>query len=225
MTQIASNHSIFVYGASGHGKVVADILLARGIGVAGFVDDNAQLGSIDVLGLPVLGNGNWLTEQAKSRSIGVALGIGDNYARQTVAKRCIASHIQLLAAVHPFAVVAPSARVSPGVVIMAASVINPDAQIGTGAIVNTGAIVEHDCRVGDFAHLSPNAAMGGCAQLGSLSWLGIGATIIHGVTVGAGTIIGAGAVVVHDVPDEVVATGVPARVRRHFCNKKDAIER
>ena len=220
MTQILSNHTIFVYGASGHGKVDADILLTRGIRVAGFVDDKAQPGSIDVLGLAVLGNSNWLAEQAKSRSIGVALGIGDNYARQTVAKRCIACQVQLLAAVHPFTSVAASARIEPGVVVMAGSVINPNAKIGTGAIVNTGAIVEHDCHVGDFAHLSPNAAMGGCAQLGSLSWLGIGATIIHGVSVGSRTIVGAGAVVVRDLPDEVVAMGVPARIRRPLSGRE-----
>lgn len=224
MTQIPRNCRIFVYGASGHGKVVADILLARGIAVAGFIDDNAQPDSNEILGLKVLGDGNWLVEQAKLGSVSVALGIGDNFARQKVAKRCIACHIQLLTAVHPFTVVAASARVSPGVAIMAASVINPDAQIGTGVIVNTGAIVEHDCQVGDFAHLAPNAAMGGCAQLGSLSWLGIGATIIHGVTVGSGTIVGAGAVVVHDIPDGVVAIGVPARIRRQVSNLEETSE-
>jgi sugar O-acyltransferase (sialic acid O-acetyltransferase NeuD family) len=220
MTQTLSNHTIFVYGASGHGKVVADILLARGVGVAGFVDDNAQPGSAEVLGLVVLGGGNWLAEQAKSRPVAVALGIGDNFARQEVANRCIAGQIQLLTAVHPFTSVAPSARIGPGVVVMAGAVINPDAKIGTGAIVNTGAIVEHDCQVGDFAHLSPNAAMGGCARLGSLSWLGIGATIIHGVTVGSGAIVGAGAVVVRDIPDAVLAVGVPARIQRQIPNRE-----
>jgi sugar O-acyltransferase (sialic acid O-acetyltransferase NeuD family) len=213
------NCRIFVYGASGHGKVVADILIARGVTVAGFIDDYAKLGSHEVLGLKVLGNSGWLAEQAKSGSVAVALGIGDNFERQRVANSCIGWHIQLLTAIHPFAVVAASARVSSGVVVMASSVINPDAQIGTGAIVNTGAIIEHDCQVGDFAHLSPNAAMGGCAQLGSLSWLGMGASIIHGVNVGSNTIVGAGAVVVRDLPDDVVAVGVPASIRRHLRDK------
>lgn len=221
MTPTGSNHSIFVYGASGHGKVVADILRARGIEVAGFIDDNAPPGSLEVLGLAVLGNGNWLAEQAKSRPITVALGIGDNSARQKVAERCVACRITLLTAVHPFTAVAASARVGPGAVVMAGAVINPDAKIGTGVIVNTGAIVEHDCQVGDFAHLSPNGAMGGGALLGSLSWLGMGATIIHGVTVGSGTIIGAGAVVVRDIPDGVTALGVPARIRHQNELRKE----
>jgi sugar O-acyltransferase (sialic acid O-acetyltransferase NeuD family) len=213
-----------VYGASGHGKVVADIMLASRIIVAGFIDDGVHAESEQILGLKVVGNGDWLATQAKSVPVAVALGIGDNFARQTIAKRCIVEGIRLISAIHPCAIVAVSAQVGLGAVVMAASVINPDAQVGTGAIVNTGAIVEHDCRVGDFAHLSPNASMGGCARLGSLSWLGIGATIIHGVNVGSSTVVGAGAIVIRDLPDEVVAMGIPARIRRHLSGRADGIE-
>jgi sugar O-acyltransferase (sialic acid O-acetyltransferase NeuD family) len=206
---------IFVYGASGHGKVVADILLTQRVSVAGFIDDGTPTNSAEILGLRVVGDGNWLFHEAECRRVVVALGIGDNAARRRIAERCMASGVELLTAVHFSAAVAPSAQLSVGVVVMAAAVVNPDAQIGMGAIINTAAIVEHDCRVGDFAHLSPNAAMGGGARLGSLSWLGIGATIIHGVNVGSGTMIAAGAVVVRDIPDHVVAMGIPARVSRH----------
>jgi sugar O-acyltransferase (sialic acid O-acetyltransferase NeuD family) len=218
MTETSASSSIFVYGASGHGKVVADILLSRRVSVAGFIDDAAPTYSAEILGLTVLGDGNWLFQEAKSRKVLVALGIGDNAARRRIAERCMGSGVELFTAVHSSAVVAPSAHLSPGVVVMAAAVVNPDAHIGVGAIINTAAIVEHDCRVGDFAHLSPNAAMGGGARLGSLSWLGIGATIIHGVNVGSGTMIAAGAVVISDIPDRVVAMGIPARVHR-YCSE------
>jgi len=204
-----------VYGASGHGKVVADVLLTQHISLAGFVDDVVPANSAEMLGLKILGDGNWLFQEAKCRKVLVALGIGDNAARRRISEKCLGAGVELVTAVHSSAVVASSAQLSPGVVVMATAVVNPDAHIGTGAIINTAAIVEHDCRVGDFAHLSPNASMGGGARLGSLSWLGIGATIIHGVTVGSGTMIAAGAVVVSDIPDQVVAMGIPARVRRH----------
>jgi sugar O-acyltransferase (sialic acid O-acetyltransferase NeuD family) len=215
MIETPASSPVFVYGASGHGKVVADILLSQCVSVAGFIDDAAPTNSADILGLKMLGDGNWLFQEAERRRVVAALGIGDNATRRRIAERCMESGVELLTAVHPSAVVASSAQLSCGVVVMAAAVINPDAHIGIGAIINTAAIVEHDCRVGDFAHLSPNATMGGGARLGSLSWLGIGAKIIHGVTVGSGTIIAAGAVVVRDIPDHVVAMGIPARVRRH----------
>ena len=42
---------MYLYGASGHGKVVADILRSKGIVVDGFIDDNADL--VSVYGIPV----------------------------------------------------------------------------------------------------------------------------------------------------------------------------
>lgn len=206
---------MFVYGASGHGKVVADILLARKEpDLVGFIDDRADFQGVNVLGLPVCGNGQWLREEAKKMRVAVALGIGDNLARQRVAYKCLAWGAELATVVHPSAAVAVSARLGPGTVVMAQAAINPDARIGRGAIVNTGALVDHDVEIGDFAHVAPNATMGGASRLGALSQLGIGAVILQGVGIGAGSLVGAGAVVVRDIPDGVVAFGVPARIHR-----------
>ncbi len=205
---------IYVYGASGHGKVVADILLAAKLPVKGFIDDDPARQGGKLLGLPVAGEGDWLRRKAKSTGIGVALGIGDNHARRAVAERCLGWGLRLVTAIHPAAAVARSARLGPGTVVMAGAAINPDARLGAGVIVNTGAVVEHDCIVGDYAHLSPNAALGGAAQVGNFAHLGLGAVVLPGIGVGSETIVGAGAVVVRQIPDGVIAVGVPARVQR-----------
>ncbi len=215
MNETTSEVKVLVYGASGHGKVVADILWALGIEVAGFIDDDPAK-SGELLGLPILGNGIWLAEHAARQKVRVALGIGDNFARQLVMDRCHSAGVELLTAVHPSATIAPSAKLGSGTVVMAQAAINPDAVIGQGVIINTGAIVEHDCRIGDFAHLSPKAAIGGNGTVGNFAWLGIGCTVIHGVDVGAGSMIGAGATVVRDIGEWVVAMGTPARVSREI---------
>lgn len=204
-----------MFGASGHGKVVADILLASGVGeLEGFIDDAERLWGTRVLNLPVCGGSEWLRQRAVETQIGVALGIGDNRIRRLVAERCVAMGGQLMGAVHPAATVARSARLGVGTVVMAGACVNPDARVGGGVIVNTGAVVEHDVEVGDYAHLSPNAALGGGAVLGAMSHLGLGAVVLPMVKVGEQTVVGAGAVVVNDLPDQVVAFGVPARVHR-----------
>lgn len=206
---------VFVYGASGHGKVVADMLLARKDSrLEGFVDDRSEMQSTSVLGLPVLGDGRWLQQQAERRRIAVALGVGDNCARQRVAEKCLDWGVEIVTIVHPAATVSESARLGFGTVVMAQAVINSAAVIGNGVIVNTGAVVEHDVEIGEFAHVSPNAAMGGTSRLGKFSHLGIGAVVIQRVSIGAHTIIGAGAVVTRDIPDGVVAFGVPAEIHR-----------
>jgi sugar O-acyltransferase (sialic acid O-acetyltransferase NeuD family) len=200
---------LVIFGAGGHGKVVADILLALGEKVTGFLDDGKPSGTI-VLGLPVLGSRGWLDTNVAR----VALGVGDNATRARVADACEASGSELVSAVHPRAVVAASVRVDPGAVVMALAVANADAVIGRGAIVNTAAVIEHDCIVGCFAHVSPGAVMGGGCRIDACAQLGIGAAMLPGTSIGEDSIVGGGALVAEDVPSCTVATGVPARARR-----------
>jgi len=218
VTETASKVSVVIYGANGHGKVVADILRACGTEIEGFVDDGPSIDAL-VYGAKVMGDGKWLAEQASLRPVTVALGVGDNFARRGIAERCAASGMHLLAAVHPSATIANSVKISPGAVIMPHAVVNADAEIGQGAIINTAAIVEHDCKVGNFAHLSPKTAIGGHVQVGELSWLGIGATVIPNIKIGTCSIVGAGATVVRDVDDWVVAAGTPARILRELARR------
>jgi sugar O-acyltransferase (sialic acid O-acetyltransferase NeuD family) len=201
---------VVVFGGGGHGKVVCDILLAAGARVEGFIDDQPKT---EVLGLPVLGARAWLLEHPRYH---VALGVGDNARRATIAAFCETNNLVLTTAIHPRATVASSARIGAGAAIMAGAIINPDAILGAGVIVNTGAVVEHDNHIGAFAHISPNAALGGNVRIGDGAHIGIGATVLPGVCVGDGTVVGGGAVVVRDLPAHVVARGVPARVARRL---------
>ena len=210
-----NGRKLFVYGASGHGKVVADILLAcKDPDFVGFIDDRADLRHTEVLGLPVLGDGEWLHHEAGITQVAVALGVGDNFLRKRLAEKCILWGAELVTVVHPTASVSGSARLGRGTVVMAQAAINPDVKIGEGGIVNTSAVIEHDVDIGNYANVSPNAVMAGASRLGALSHLAIGALTIPFVSIGTMTIVGAGSVVVRDIPDGVVAFGVPARVRR-----------
>lgn len=204
----------YVYGAGGHGKVVADAALRAGMEVRGFVDDGAAAQGRQVLDLPIFGGWAWLSKEAQSRHLQVVLGIGDNTIRAKVARRCEAAGLPLVTLFHPTAVIAHSAAIEAGSVVLAGAILNPDSRVGRGAIVNTAAVVEHDVVIGDFAHLSPNATTGGAAQVLAFAHVGVGACLLPGTTVGERTIVGGGAAVVKDLPADVVAYGIPARVMR-----------
>ena len=149
---------VLILGAGGHAKVIADILMCRGILVRGFLDDDRKFWGETRLGLPVLGAIDLFPEYEPE---GLIIGVGDNSLRRRVA-RLLNPHADglLRNAIHPKATVAESVQMGKGVVVCAGAVINPDAILGNHVIVNTAATVDHDCAINDFAHIAPGRASG-----------------------------------------------------------------
>lgn len=196
--------------------MVADILqracdAGHGVVPVGFVDDTPQLRGTSVLGLEVLGPVASLADVAHDA---VIIAFGDNRVRRDLTERLLAAGEKFATAIHPTAIIAPSATIGEGTVICAGAMVGTRATIGRGAILNTRASVDHDSSLGDFAHVSAAGTVGAKTHIGEETLISLGASVISEMTVGARTIIGAGAVVVRPIPDDVVAFGVPARVRR-----------
>jgi UDP-perosamine 4-acetyltransferase len=200
---------IVLYGAGGHGKVVADILeKMEGFDLAGFVDDTRKG---EFFGLKVLGRGSDMAALRRDGIDSVIVTVGNCFHRKNIHEKLAGSGFSFAMAVHPSAQVARGAVVGDGTVVMAGAVIGPDARIGVGCIINTGATVDHDCMVAGFVHIAPGAHISGGARIGEGSLLGTGSSVRPGVSVGEWSIIGVGAAVVSDIPDRVVAVGVPAK--------------
>lgn len=201
---------ILLLGASGHGKAMADLLLADGsYDVVGFVD--AAPKASKVLGLPVLGDESMLVVLAGQ---GIALAhaaVGDNAQRLAAAARLRAAGFALPSMTHPTALIGHGARLGQGAAILARAVIGPEAEIGALALINTGAIVEHDCVVEEAAHIGPGAVLAGGVRVGAGALIGAGAVVRPGVVIGAGAVVGAGAAVVDNVAPGARVMGVPAR--------------
>lgn len=202
---IIKNYSImYLFGASGHGKVIKDILNANGIKVEAFVDDNPNVNEC---------GGRLVLHDAMGLSP-MIVSIGVNRIRKMIVERLRANNsaIEFATAIHPSAVISPSAKIGEGTVVMAGAVVNADAVIGKHCIVNTGATVDHDCVVEDYCHVAPGANVSGGTHIGEGTWIGVGACVIQCLNIGKWSFIGAGSVVVKDVSDGVVAYGNPCKV-------------
>lgn len=197
-----------VLGASGHGKVVADIAESCGWDEVVFFDDAWP--SITTNECWVIeGTGQALADKLKTFA-GVFVAIGNNRLRAAKISWLLELSTPLVSLVHPSAVVSKYAELGAGSVVMPGVVVNASARVGIGAILNTGCSVDHDCDIGDFAHISPGARLAGGVIVGSHSWVGIGACIKQLIRIGENVTVGAGAVVVSNLPDGVTAVGVPA---------------
>lgn len=192
------NTGIYLYGASGHAKVIKDIIEANGSRVLGYVDDNVELDEFESLKV----------SHSASGCSPFIISIGDNRIRKRIAESLESDYET---AVHPTASVSPSATIGKGSVVMAGAIINSSAIVGNHCIVNTGVSVDHECELEDYVHLSPHATLCGNVRVGEGSWIGAGAVVIQGIKIGRWSIVGAGAVVTHDVPDYTEVVGVPAR--------------
>lgn len=202
---------IFVYGASGHAKVVIDIIERQGLyDIAFLVDDDPVLNNSTFYGYHVIGGKKELLD-ARDQIRGGIVAIGSNRVRIAVADWLTGNGFDLVSAIHPLAQLGRGVTVAVGTVIMAGAIINSDSRIGRNVIVNTRASIDHDCTIGDGAHVAPGATLCGTVSIGAGSFVCAGTTVIPNLIIGHSAIVGAGSTVIHEVPDCEMVAGSPAR--------------
>lgn len=195
--------TINLFGASGHAKVIMDIIEAQGNQVGCLFDDNPH--SKDIHGKPVY-------KSSETDVTGpMIVSIGSCTIRKLIADRY---DVPYSTAIHPQSTISDSVVIGDGSVVMPGTIINSDVRIGRHCIINTKASVDHECKIGDFVHIAPGSTLSGNVEVGECTWIGAGTVVKQGVSVGKNCMIGAGSVVVKDIPDNVVAYGNPCRVIR-----------
>lgn len=199
---------LLIIGASGHGKVIADIALKmKKWKNISFLDDNEGIRSF--MGIQVVGKSSDAFKYIKDYDIFV--GIGNNEIREKVQESLKAEGASIPVLVHPEAVIGEQVVLGAGTAVMARSVINCSTSIGKGTIINTGATIDHDNFVGDYVHISPGVHTAGTVNIGKGSWLGIGSVVSNNVNIISGCKVGAGAVVVKDITEAGTYVGIPVR--------------
>ncbi|QKF73460.1 sugar O-acyltransferase [Aliarcobacter faecis] len=191
--------SIYIYGASGHGLVVADIAISCGYEDIIFIDDDIKKGL------------KTFYDIKENNDIPIAFGIGNNKIRAKLYEKAKKYNFTLPVLVHPSSIISPSVKIDEGTVVMPNVVVNAKVMIGKGVIVNSSCVVEHECKIGDFVHISPNVALAGDVRVGDFTHIGIGSSVIQCLKIGKNCIIGAGSVIVNNIVDFRKAYGNPCK--------------
>jgi sugar O-acyltransferase (sialic acid O-acetyltransferase NeuD family) len=207
--------NIIIIGASGHAKVIIDIIeKEKKYNIIGLIDEFKETGET-ILDYKIIGKEKDLPFLIKKHSlVGGVIAIGDNWIRSKVCGKIklIEPSFEFVSTIHPSVQIGKNVKIGAGTVIMPGVIINACSLVGTHCILNTNSSLDHDSEMGDFSSLAPNVSTGGNVRIGDFSAISIGATIIHGITIKEQTVIGAGSVVLKNIQDFSVAYGVPASV-------------
>lgn len=208
---------IVVVGSGGMAREAVVWARRSGRNVFGLLDTDASRHGATVGGLEVFGGLDWLASDrartmAAGLGIGVVVAVGSPSARRRLATAIIADERDLVTIIDPSVILGDRVAIEAGTIVCPQATLTCDIEVGSAVIVSVDASLHHDVVVGDHVFIGPGAQVSGNVTIGAGAWIGVGATIRQGITIGAGTTVGAGAAVVDDLPGDVTAVGVPARV-------------
>jgi len=205
-------------GAGGHAKILVELLEQLGkYELVGFTDAQRERWGTEFMGYPILGGDEELTGlhskgvRAAVIGVGAVSGAGTRL-RAKLFREAVDLGFEMPALIHPRGVVSPSATIGVGSVVMAGAVVSAAVRVGDNVVIYSGTLIEHDSMIDNHVHMSPGVQLAGGVHIEEGAFIGIGASVIHGIRVGRWTTIGAGTVVLKDLPENIVAVGVPARI-------------
>ena len=206
---------VAIIGAGGFGREVLDIFEAdnnqrNAWNILGFVDDNPQIQGQRIRGYPVLGGIAWFSKlEAKEAKAVVA--VGDNKVRKKIAEKAAHYGARFCNIIHPSVIMGPHVKLGEGIIIAAGCIFTNEIRIENHVIINLDVTVGHDTLIENFVNLNPGVHINGTNKILEGAYVGSGAVTVQNVSIGKWSIIGAGAVVVDNIPEKVVAVGVPAK--------------
>jgi sugar O-acyltransferase (sialic acid O-acetyltransferase NeuD family) len=209
----SSKKKIILVGTGGHARVLISLLEATGqYNIVGLLDTKTPRKSETIFNYPILGSSDDLENWKKKGIEYAAVAVGNNSERSKISKVVLNHGFTIPTLIHPTATIDSHARLGKGSQILIRAVIGAGAAIEEGSIIYTGALIDHETRIGPFAYVSPGCAIGGRVSIGEGAMIGIGSCVIEHITIGDWATIGAGSVVIRDIPSQMTAYGIPARV-------------
>lgn len=205
------NKKMIIIGAGGHAVSVANVAMTCGYEITNFIDKNKAGQSL--FNNPILSS---LEDLNNTTNYSFAIAIGDNFIREKVFKEIKSKYPHLIfpKLIHPSAVISVNTSIEEGTIVMPNSVIGPNTILSRFCLINTMSSVDHDCILSEFCSTAPGVVTGGQVKIGKRSAISIGATIKHCVDISDDVIVGAKSYVNQNLPEKIVAYGIPAKIIR-----------
>lgn len=206
---------LYIFGASGLSREVADIALDVGYTVVKFID--MVDGEDEITGFEIVSEDS-IVELDKEK-VEFVIGVGESELREKIYTKF--PKLNYINIIHPSVTFGKkqleAINLQRGNIICAGARFTNNIKMGDFGLYNLNITVGHDCTIEDFVTISPGANISGNVLLKNCTYIGTGATVLQGksidrkLVIGRGSVVGAGAVVVKDVPENVIVKGIPAK--------------
>jgi len=208
---------IVVVGAGGFGREVIEIFKdhnkrKKQWKILGFIDENKKLHKKIINNFQVLGGLKWLKE---NNNVGCVCAVGNPKTKKKIVEKLKSFDVKFFNAIHPSAIMSEFIELGDGVIICAGTILTTNIKIGNHVIINLNCTIGHDTVIEDYCSIMPTVKINGNDHFSQGVYVGTGATFIHELKIGAWSTIGAGSVVINDIPENVIAVGIPSKVIKH----------
>jgi sugar O-acyltransferase (sialic acid O-acetyltransferase NeuD family) len=204
---------IAIIGAGGQARIVSEIFsYDRNIEISAFVDNLVRDGHELFKGIPIIGDHSVLPDLLNKGVKGAIVAVTMNDIRATHYQELKRLGFELINAIHPTASISPSVTMGYGITISIGAIVSTGVTIGDNVIVNTGAIIDHECEIEEGVHIGSGCSLAGRVTVKKGAFISIGSSIKENVTIGRNAIVEAGSVVLEDIPDNTIASGIPANI-------------
>lgn len=121
--------------------------------------------------------------------------------------------------IHHTAFIDDSVTLEPGVFVMYNAYIAPRTHIGKCTMIKANTNVGHDVNIGSISHVAMGSTIVSCANLGYCSDIAVGATMLAHSSIGNYAMLGAASLLTHNIPDNEIHAGSPARFLKKMSNE------
>ena len=115
--------------------------------------------------------------------------------------------------IHPSVMLAKSAKIGYGNVLLANVVVNCNAIIGNFNTVNSGTLLGHDITIGNNNYFAGQVCVGSGLKIGDMNFIGLNTSIRNGISIGNSNIVGMSSNITKDVNNDNVLYGNPAVIK------------
>lgn len=199
---------LIIIGAGGYSKSVLDSVDKNKIQMTGFIDEYSNKN--EHLGYPILSN-NFHEFPNKSDYV-YFIAIGNNKNRKRWFDILNSYNLKIINVIDNSAIVSANSKIGTGCFVGKMAIVNSGVEVGDNCIINTKSLLEHGCSISSNVNISTNTVLNGDVKVDEGSFIGSGSTVIGQLFIGSWSTIGAGAIVTKNIPDNVTAVGIPARV-------------